>query len=199
MNPLAHITLACGTVWVGARLLDRASGGRTVRATSVVKAGEAGKVRSADASAWSEASGIADRIDYRLVALGALLPDLIDRLIGRVLFSDALAANGHIYAHTLLFALALVVPGVYLLMRAGDPRLLSIGVAVVMHLATDPVTHAPENLVWPLLGWEFAHVKLLGPWATVATEAGAGLIMLLVGRRLFREGRLYPLIRDGRM
>ncbi len=188
MYPLAHVTLACGTVWLGARFVE---GGRV--------AGPAGEVPLTPAGGTRARVSVADAIDYRLVALGALLPDLVDKPLGRLIFRDALDGNGHVFAHTLLFALVFLVPGAFLLRRAGDPRLLSVGVAVLTHLLSDPVTHAPENLFWPLLGWQFSKVTLLRPWATVLTEVAAGLIILMVVWSLMRAGRLELLLRVGRL
>ena len=49
-------------------------------------------------------------VDPRYLAIGALLPDLIDKPIGRVIFASTLA-NGRIIGHTLLFTLLLSLIG----------------------------------------------------------------------------------------
>ena len=49
----------------------------------------------------------ADPIDYRLVAAGTNLPDLIDKPLGIYLLGRQLG-SGRIYGHTLLFGLSLV-------------------------------------------------------------------------------------------
>ncbi len=64
---------------------------------------------------------------------------------------------------------------------------------MLTHLLTDPVAHAPENLLWPLLGGEFAKVTLLGPRSTVATDAAAVLIVAFVLWSVARRDRL-PLL-----
>ena len=74
-----------------------------------------------------------------------------------------------------------------------------MGVAVLSHLAGDPVTHAPGTLLWPLLGTDFAQVTLLGTRATIPVETAAGLILLLVARRVALRGRLDVLLLDGRL
>lgn len=45
------------------------------------------------------------RIDYRVVFIGALLPDMIDKPLGMILLP---LHNGRVFAHTLLFALMLL-------------------------------------------------------------------------------------------
>ena len=163
MYPLGHVTFACGAVWLGARLLDRARQGETVQPPVAAGAAQAQATPGEDAT---RRSSIADAVDYRLVALGALLPDLIDKPLNWFIIGDALNNNGHLFGHTLLFALTILLPGLYLLVSRNDPRLLPVGVAVLSHFAGDPVTHAPGILLWPLLGVEFSRVSLLGPWAS---------------------------------
>ena len=173
-----HITFACGTVLVGTYLATR---------TREPTPAEPGR------------PGLAALIDYRFVALGALLPDLIDKPLGRFILKDFFDDNGHVIGHTLLFGLVLVVLGVLLAVRSSDVRLLCLGIGDLTHLAVDPVTHAPQILFWPLLGTDFPQVTLLGPWATVATEAAAGLILATFVVLTYRAGRLPTFVRIGRI
>ncbi|WP_196769050.1 metal-dependent hydrolase [Neomoorella thermoacetica] len=48
--------------------------------------------------------GPPELIDYRLVLIGSMLPDIIDKPLGGVIFKETLG-NGRIYAHTLVFLL----------------------------------------------------------------------------------------------
>lgn len=50
-------------------------------------------------------------IDLKYLAIGALLPDLIDKPIGKVIFASTFA-NGRIIGHTLLFSCLLVFTGI---------------------------------------------------------------------------------------
>ncbi|RNI15777.1 hypothetical protein EFE42_00600 [Methanohalophilus sp. RSK] len=45
-------------------------------------------------------------INYWYVIIGSMLPDIIDKVIGRVLFADTFA-SGRIFAHSLLFVVVL--------------------------------------------------------------------------------------------
>ena len=51
--------------------------------------------------------------DPTFLAIGALLPDLIDKPLGRVIFAHGIA-NGRIIGHTLFFSLILFMMGLYL-------------------------------------------------------------------------------------
>ncbi len=172
MHPLGHMTVAAGTVWFGSRLLGRTN---------------------------DAARRIVDRIDYRLVLIGALLPDLIDKPIGRILFHDYFDGNGHLYGHTVLAALVVILPGILLVVRWSDPRLLAMGIAMLSHLAVDPTNHSPELLLWPLLGTEFPQVTLLGPKMTVLTESISALLLLAAGHYFYRTNQLEHFIRTGRI
>jgi len=70
---------------------------------------------------------------------------------------------------------------------------------VLSHLASDPVTHAPQILFWPLLGLDFPDVSLLNRPATIATETAAAVILLLAARSLRRQNRLGVALHEGRL
>ena len=172
MHPLGHMTVAVGTVWIGSRLLGRSS---------------------------DAARQMVNRIDYRLVLLGSLLPDLIDKPLAWFLLHDYLNGNGHTYGHTLLAALVVVLPGLLLAVRWRDPRFLAMGMAMLSHLAVDPTNHSLENLLWPLLGTEFPQVTLLGSNMTVLTEAISAMMLLSAGYFLYSRNKLQQFIQEGRI
>jgi LexA-binding, inner membrane-associated putative hydrolase len=98
--------------------------------------------------------GIRDRINYWYVALGVILPDIIDKPIGRVIFAYSIA-NGHLIAHTLVFCLLLSLAGFYLYKHQGDARLFMVSGASFLHLLEDRLWENPVNFFWPLFGWMF--------------------------------------------
>lgn len=83
------------------------------------------------------------------LALGALLPDLLDKALGLVVFQ---LGEGRLWGHTLVFALAWLLLG-----RASRGSWLAwpalVGWGCLSHLALD-VPQAATAL-WPLLGHEF--------------------------------------------
>ncbi len=177
MHPLGHLTVACGVVWAGARVFEKAP----------------------FAAPPSGAATLSQRIDYRLVMFGALLPDLIDKPIGWIIFRDHFDANGHLYGHTLLAASIILLPGLALLIRRRDPRLFAMGVAVLSHFLVDPVNHSPKTLLWPLLGTDFPHVVFLGTKLTAVTEVMGGISILALARWLWRRGRFWTFVFEGRL
>jgi hypothetical protein len=96
--------------------------------------------------AWMASRTSKRAIDYRLVLLGAILPDLIDKPLG-----VALNLESRLWAHTLVFL------GTVLAMSA-VPRvrkLLFVGVGVATHLLLDRIWEMPWVAVWPAFGSAF--------------------------------------------
>lgn len=129
-------------------------------------------------------------MDLRVLALGAVLPDLIDKPIGSILFTEYFG-TGRIYAHTLLFAAA-VLAGVMIVTRRGTTtrkRWMALPIGVFFHLLLDMPLDA-GTLWWPMLGLEFpsfakgAFVDLVAylltsPWVVVQELLGLGYLISL--------------------
>jgi len=135
-------------------------------------------------------------IDYRLVMVGAILPDVV----------DGLATGGPWVGHTLLFAvvfLAAVMAGTRhrrLLRR----RLLALPIGVFLHLVFDGAWLDRETFWWPAQGISFPEGGL------PSFERGAsGVVLELVGLAIlvwawqrFRLGeprRRLTFVRTGRL
>jgi hypothetical protein len=95
-----------------------------------------------------------------LITFGALLPDFIDKPLGRIILAETIG-SGRIFAHTLLFGLILGLAGYYLYSQ-GKPELQIIAGASFCHLLEDQIWDTPEVFFWPLLGWEFPRDTILG-------------------------------------
>lgn len=93
------------------------------------------------------------RVDYRLVALGALLPDLIDKPIGRLLFRSRFE-SGRIFAHTLLVNVALFCVLFFMRGRLKRKAVL-VPIGSLLHLAEDAMWSMPLVFWWPLFGTAF--------------------------------------------
>ena len=150
-------------------------------------------------------------MDLRVLLFGAMLSDLIDKPIGSVLFTDHFD-TGRIYAHTLLFAVA-VLSVVMALTRRGTParrRWMALPIGVFMHLLLDMPLEA-ELLWWPFLGTEFpsfaegALVDLVGyllssPWVVAQELLGLGYLVYLYRKlRLGESERRREWMATGRL
>jgi inner membrane protein len=136
-----------------------------------------------------------DRMDLRMLLLGALLPDLIDTPIGLVFYDRF--GGVRLFTHGLILAAAVMV-GVVLTTRRGRPRKLwmPLAIGLLLHILFDAMWFDPETLWWPLLGWSFTaagpesaseYLRLiLTDWRTWLTEV-VGLLYLVY---LWRAARL---------
>ena len=124
--------------------------------------------------------------DMAFLALGSMLPDIIDKPLGILAFGTP--AAGRTICHTLLFLLVLGALAVYM----KDFRVASVFAGVLAHLILDFMWQSPVILLWPLLG-NFPLARELGvldymlallnglrnPMVWGARDAGAGLSDLL--------------------
>jgi hypothetical protein len=93
-------------------------------------------------------------IDPRYLAIGAILPDLIDKPIGEVIFASTFA-SGRIVGHTLLFSLLLFLLGLYIYDKRKDIRVISLTAGSFLHIFEDQMGSDPQTFFWPLFGWSF--------------------------------------------
>jgi inner membrane protein len=150
------------------------------------------------------------KVDLRFLALGAVLPNLIDKPL-TLLFPDIFPA-GRTLAHTLVVSAA-VMTVVLLATRRGRRRraFMAVAIGMLLHLALDAVWTEPEVLFWPALGtgfppdaggggWPSVVASLLTPWNWLLELVGlvylvvlyrmAGLADPIARSALIRSGRL---------
>ena len=128
--------------------------------------------------------------DRRLIgfsALGAVLPDLIDKPVGHILLAESLN-SGRIFAHGLLFLALLLVAGIVLEQRRGSFAILAVAAGVLSHQVIDAMWAIPVTWYFPLLGpyqpYEFtdyfgnavlAEVSSLSEWIFLIASAAIAL------------------------
>lgn len=139
-------------------------------------------------------------IDYRLVLLGSMLPDIIDKPLGIYGFG-----GGRSLAHTLLFVLLILLVGLYRYFRSARLGILVLSLCSGFHLILDQMWRQPQILFWPLLGLDFPHYDMRDwvAWLTDLIEAlksepavfvpeiiGALILILFAGGLLRSRGVL---------
>ncbi len=148
-------------------------------------------------------------LDYRLLLVGSMLPDIIDKPLGIWLMRESLS-NGRIFSHTLLFAGLLLGVGLYLCLMRRRVGVLCLALGTLVHLILDEMWLTPSTLLWPLYGLSFERVAIEG-WLSrildsLVTEPAVylpeiiGAILLAVFFwELIRHSRLTIFIRSGRV
>jgi hypothetical protein len=116
------------------------------------------------------------RFDYRLLAVGALLPDIIDLPGG----------DAH-WAHSLIVSVGALV--VVMLVTAGRKPirrlLLALPIGMLLHLVWDGAFASTSVFWWPFSG-SWGHVRvpsLQRGWLDIAFEAAGALLLAWMWKR----------------
>jgi len=159
--------------------------------------------------AKSSKPGLISKIDVRLLLLGAVLPDIIDKPLGHIIFRNTLD-NGRIYSHTLLFTIILSLAAFYLWKYKHKTWLIPIAFGVFMHLVLDEMWLEPHTLLWPLYGvsfqpgdWDFywgeiVHRFSLEPSIYIPEIIG-GSILIFVAILIVRKKHVHTFLRSGHL
>lgn len=155
-------------------------------------------------------------IDYRIVVVGSLLPDLIDKPIGRIFFESKFE-SGRVFAHALAFIAALSAIGLYRWIRYRKIGWLVLAGCSSIHDVFDRMWMFPRILFWPFLGktlgkaakpgtatavgaWVAPEVHhfLTDPYSYISEIIGFFLTVYFVGRVL-RNHKLSMFLKTGKM
>jgi inner membrane protein len=162
--------------------------------------------RGEKVSWWAALSKYAD---LRLLVIGSMLPDIIDKPVGHVFFRKTFE-NGRIFSHTLLFLIVIAAIGFWIYKKRHSNWIIVLAFGTLVHLICDAMWKTPETLFWPLLGWAFPKLDLEawahGLWHAICTEPTLyipeifGLIVVLwLAIAVFRRKQVGNLIKRGRI
>ena len=149
-----HIGITLGAAVLFSRTL---SGIRSTETSKSEAAEPSSPSSSAALTSSCEASwldSLTTRLDIRLLLIGSLLPDIIDKPVGQFLFRETFN-NGRIFSHTLLFLVLITMAGLYFYRRQSQTWLLSLSLGSFTHLVFDQIWRIPQTLFWPLYGFAF--------------------------------------------
>ena len=121
--------------------------------------------------------------DYRLIAVGALVPDLV----------DAVAFQHRALAHTLVFAVGslVVVMLATINRRALRRHLIAVPIGFLAHLVLDAVWANKTLFWWPAFGdWGTSAIVPPLPWLLI--REGLGVVAAIAVLRMWRAGKLSP-------
>ncbi len=149
------------------------------------------------------------KVDIRLLFVGSLLPDIIDKPVGQVFFRETFS-DGRIFSHTLVFLTIISLVGLYLYRRYARTWLLALAFGTLSHLFLDDMWNSPHTLFWPFFGFAFERHNLsnwvANIWQALFTNPGTYLpellgaaIILWFGVVLIRRRKLFAFIRRGQV
>lgn len=104
-------------------------------------------------------SSLSRFLDIRILIVGALLPDIIDKPVGQYIFRDTFS-NGRIFSHTLLFFFILAAVGIVIYKSHLHTWMLALAAGTFMHLVLDEMWGMPATLFWPLMGVDFEKLEI---------------------------------------
>ena len=147
-------------------------------------------------------------LDIRLLMVGSLFPDIIDKPLEFIGFGD-----GRSITHTLLITLIMLFAGLILSVNYKKTWLLALAIGMTTHLVLDGMWLTPTTLFWPIYGWSFpglAHpigfdqIRLW--WSTLTTnfivditEAIGAVILVGLAGALVGPRKLKTFITKGKI
>lgn len=103
-------------------------------------------------------------IDIRILLVASLLPDIIDKPLGQLIFRQTFS-NGRLFGHTLLFFIVVTIFGLIYYGFYRKTWLLVIAFGIFTHLILDQMWNSPGTLLWPIYGTSFPRIDLSN-WLT---------------------------------
>lgn len=208
MFVLGHTGLTLGAAVLLSRAFSKGSSRQPEDNTEL--SSEASTVKGNSASgmrAWFVSLG--NLIDIRVLFIGSLLPDIIDKPLGYFFLRETYSSV-RIYCHTLLFFILITLAGLVLYRYRRQTWLLVLSFGTFTHLLCDQMWLTPQTLFWPLYGTGFVE-KDLSHWTaqmlnilvtdppTYIPEILGGIILVLFLYVVARNRKLITFIRHGKL
>jgi Ca2+/Na+ antiporter len=150
-------------------------------------------------------------IDFRIVIIAAMLPDIIDKVVGMMLLKEEVS-NGRIFTHTFLLVgiISIFISSFIRLNQGNFKRAIYYVTPIWIHLLLDKMWEDPHTLFWPLFGTGFPRIDIefsdyftlliSTPYIMVGEIAGGIiLITLIIHFRLFIKTRFLGFLSNGRL
>ena len=202
MDVFGHVGLTLAAAYAADRAAQTAPiRGRSDDQVAVASSTDAGPTDSG----WQRLG----RLDYRLVIVGSLIPDLIDKPLGLWVATDLVSGSTRSVTHSAAFALVLLAV-VALTPRPGlDLKALSLALSSAGHLVLDRMWSTTNVLLWPVKSWDFdertssisqyADTKFweMVQFYTDPPELIGAIVILALAVKLWREREVLSFLRSG--
>lgn len=140
---------------------------------------------------------LAGFLDIRLLLIGSLIPDIIDKPLSFLGFG-----NGRSITHTLLVSVIVLIISLYLYTGRRRTWLMAISLGMFTHLILDFMWDTPYTLFWPFYGWRFptpvnrvgldqirvwANTMATNPSVDIYEVVGFLIVAIFVGILIYRK------------
>ena len=156
-------------------------------------------------------NSLAENIDFRIVIVAAMFPDIVDKTVGMILFKEEIS-NGRLFTHSLVIVGVISIWLFFMAkLKYGHRfKMLFYISPIWFHLLLDRMWEEPHTLFWPLFGINFPRIDvefsdyftvlLSSPYALIGEILGFGIIVTLFIRyRLFIKTHLFTFLKDGKL
>jgi inner membrane protein len=148
----AHIGITLGAATVVSAVYDQCRSGinRVSQNNSVLYSSERVTKTRKTFSQWIGLESLSRFLDIRLLVIGSMFPDIIDKPLEFLGWG-----SGRAIGHTLLITLVCIVASLIVLFKNKNTWLLAIALGMITHLILDFMWVTPRVFLWPLYGWSF--------------------------------------------
>jgi inner membrane protein len=101
-------------------------------------------------------------IDYRLIMIGSMLPDIIDKPLV-LMISDKTVGSARFAAHSLMFTLILLTAGLFSLIWHRKQGIILIAFSSMAHITEDLIWRNPKVFFWPYYSIILNKMKISQP------------------------------------
>lgn len=101
-------------------------------------------------------------------AIGAVLPDLIDKPLGYLIFPSI--GYGRFIFHNLILAVVLLIAGYIVWKYYASPFLFALDIGIISHQVLDSMWENPKMWIYPILGTEIPHAASPGDFLLYLLE-----------------------------
>lgn len=154
-------------------------------------------------------TSLARNVDIRVLLIGSLLPDIVDKPLGYIFFREALS-SGRTIGHTLFFLILITLAGLLLYRYGKKTWLLVVSFGALIHLILDQMWTTPETLLWPFFGFAFEKHDISSYIPDIIDnlttkpdvyipEIVGGLILIWFVYEVLRRRKLLSFIKHGRI
>ncbi len=154
---------------------------------------------------------LTEDIDFRIVMVAAMLPDIVDKTVGMIIFKEEIS-NGRLFTHSIV-VIGIISICLFIMARkrfGPSFKPLFYVSPLWIHLILDRMWEDPHTLYWPLFGTSFPRLDIeIGDFLTILltnpyvylTEILGALILttLLIRHRLFIKIRLFSFLKHGKL